>query len=298
MKWKNNILLDLKHQYIELLSAKFNRAESEQFLNILIENFFNISKIQLALEPDKRLNESEIIELHFAVKELLVDKPIQYITGVSNFHGIDIKVNESVLIPRPETEELVSLILSNESNKELKAIDIGTGSGCIALALKKKLRNAEITAIDVSLKALETAKLNSRLNGLDITFIQLDILKIDLYNLPLYDIVVSNPPYVTHSDKKLMNRNVVDFEPHQALFVEDRSPLKYYIAILNFCQQYLKNKGSIYFEINESQGNNILKLFKKYDFKNGQLFKDIHGKHRFALAYKDSNSLIIHPETS
>ncbi len=289
MKWKNNILLDLKSQYIELLSAKFNRAESKQLLNILIENFFNISNIQLALEPDKRLNESEILELHFAVKELLADKPIQYITGISNFHGIEIKVNESVLIPRPETEELVSLILNNESNEELKAIDIGTGSGCIALALKKKLRNADITAIDISVKALETAKLNSRLNNLDITFMQLDILKTDLsYTLPLYDIVVSNPPYVTHTDKKFMNRNVVNFEPHQALFVEDKNPLKYYLAVLNFCQQYLKSGGRVYFEINELQGNNVLKLFIEHGFKNGRLFKDINNKYRFALAIKDS----------
>lgn len=287
MKWKNNILLDLKHQYLELLSAKFNRAESKQLLNILIENFFNISNIQLALEPGKRLSESEMIKLHLAVKELLTDKPIQYITGISNFHGINLKLNESVLIPRHETEELISLILENELNEGLKVVDIGTGSGCIALALKKKLKNVDITAIDISKKALETAELNSRMNNLEITFNQFDILIPDLkFNFPLFDIVVSNPPYVTSRDKKIMKKNVVDFEPHQALFVEDENPLKYYSAILNFCQLYLKQNGRVYFEINELQGENVLILFANYGFINGQLINDIHGKNRFAIAHK------------
>lgn len=285
MKWKNNILKDLKSQYIELLSGKFDPSESKRFLDILIEEFFGITKIQLALEPDHKLSESEMLKLHWAIKDLLNNKPIQYITGVSYFHDLKLNVNESVLIPRPETEELVGLILNKETTENLRVIDIGTGSGCIALALKKHLSNSCITAVDMSSDALLLAQKNALQNQLQVKFKQIDILNTNSFRtLAKFDIVVSNPPYVTQSDKTLMKKNVVDYEPYSALFVEDENPLLFYKAILEFCKSHLNNNGRIYFEINEQQGDNILQLLKQHEYNNANICQDIHGKNRFVVA--------------
>ena len=287
MKWKNNILNDLKSQYIELLSGKFDPSESKQFLDILIEDFYGITKVQLALEPELRISESEMLKLHWAIKDLLNNKPVQYITGVSCFHDLKLNVNESVLIPRPETEELVSLILDKEKSGNLSVIDIGTGSGCIALALKKHLFNAHVTAIDNSSSALKLAERNGLRNNLEVEFKKIDILNPHSFDsLSKFDIVVSNPPYVTQSDKALMQKNVTDYEPHKALFVEDDNPLLFYKAILNFCKSHLNNQGRIYLEINEQQGDNILQLLEQHEYKNGKIYQDIHGKNRFVVATK------------
>ena len=287
MKWKNNILNDLKSQYIELLSGKFDPSESKQFLDILIEDFYGITKVQLALEPELRISESEMLKLHWAIKDLLNNKPVQYITGVSCFQDMKLNVNESVLIPRPETEELVGLILDKETSENLSVIDIGTGSGCIALALKKHLSNSLITAVDLSANALLLAKKNALQNQLQVEFMQIDIVKPRSFDsLSKFDIVVSNPPYVTQSDKALMQKNVTDYEPHKALFVEDDNPLLFYKAILNFCKSHLNNQGRIYLEINEQQGDNILQLLEQHEYKNGKIYQDIHGKNRFVVATK------------
>lgn len=287
MNWKTNLLKDLKGQYIDLLSTKYSEAESRSLFEILIENFFSISRTRLALEPNLRLNESEILKLHMAIKELLNEKPVQYITGISHFHDLKLKVNESVLIPRPETEELVSLVLENEKSENLRVIDIGTGSGCIAIVLKKELANADITAIDISLNALNIASANSEKYYLNIAFRQIDIFNTDAYyNLPIFDIVVSNPPYVTHSDKEFMKKNVLDHEPHKALFVEDNNPLAYYYAILTFCKTHLKSGGRVYFEIHESKDSEILQLLYDFNYKNATIHLDIHNKKRFVSAHK------------
>jgi len=287
LKWKNNILKDLKSQYIELLSGKFDSSESKQFLDILIEDFFGITKVQLALEPQLRISESEMLKLHWAIKDLLNNKPVQYITGVSYFHDLKLNVNESVLIPRPETEELVGLILDKETSSNLRVIDIGTGSGCIALALKKYFSNSLITAVDMSADALLLAKKNALQNQLQVEFTQIDILNPHSFDsLSKFDIVVSNPPYVTQSDKALMHKNVTDYEPHNALFVEDDNPLLFYSSILEFCKSHLNNEGRIYFEVNEQQGDNILQLLEQHEYKNCKIYQDIHGKNRFVVATK------------
>ena len=287
MKWKNNILKDLKSQYIELLSETFDPSESKQLLEILIEEFFGITKIQLALEPDHKLSESEILKLHWAIRDLLNNKPIQYITGVSCFHDLKLNINESVLIPRPETEELVGLILDNETSGNLRVIDIGTGSGCIALALKKHLFNVHVTAIDNYADVLKIAEGNGLKNNLEIEFKKIDILNSKSCRaLSKFDIVVSNPPYVTQSDKKLMQKNVTDYEPDNALFVKDDNPLLFYEAILEFCKSNLNSHGRVYFEISENFGNNMLQLLEQYEFKNAHIYQDIHGKNRFVVATK------------
>lgn len=287
MNWRTNLLKDLKGQYIDLLSTKYSEAESRSLFEVLIEDFFSISRTRLALEPYLRLNESEILKLHMAIKELLNEKPVQYITGISHFHDLKLKVNESVLIPRPETEELVNLVLENEQSENLCVIDIGTGSGCIAIALKKELVKANVTAIDISLEALETAAYNSKMYDLDIIFQQINILEIDSYSdFPSFDLVISNPPYVTQSDKILMKKNVLDYEPHQALFVEDKNPLYYYSAILTFCNTHLNSGGRVYFEIHESKDAEMLQLLDDFNFNNVSIHLDIHDKKRFVSAHK------------
>jgi release factor glutamine methyltransferase len=289
MIWKNNLLIALKSGYIKMLSEKYGLDESKQLLDILIESFFGYSRIGMALDPEIRLSESEIIKLHKAVKALLANKPVQYITGKSRFLDLTLSVNESVLIPRPETEELVNLIIQNEKTAGLHVIDIGTGSGCIALALQKHLPNPKITAIDISGNALELAEINSSKNGLDIDFRQMDILNWDSFpSLGKFDLVVSNPPYVTESDKMHMQKNVLDYEPYQALFVSDENPLLFFKAILEFCMLHLRSGGRIYFEINELQGENVLQLCSNYGFQHGKLHTDIHGKCRFVAAVKST----------
>lgn len=285
MIWKNNVLIELRAGYIKALEKIYSSGESRQLIDTLIKFLFGISHIQLALQPDYRLSESEILKLHKAVKKLLKHVPLQYITGETQFLDLDIAVNESVLIPRPETEELVHLIISNEPSENIKLLDVGTGSGCIALALKKHLLKPEITAVDISDDALNLARINSKRNGLDVDFRVLDIFdKISHETLGIFDVIVSNPPYVTKSEQPLMQRNVLDYEPHQALFVEDEHPLTFYEAILEFSNSHLTPEGRIYFEINEKYGSEILRLFLKFNFEEGKLHQDIHGKNRFATA--------------
>lgn len=289
MIWKNNLLKDLRTVYQIMLSEKYGSGESKQLLDIVIESFFGYSKIDLALDPGIRLSESEILRLHAAVKELLANKPIQYITGKTQFLDVELSVNESVLIPRPETEELVQFIIDIEKSEGLQIFDMGTGSGCIAIALKKNLPGSQVTAVDISREALKLAKQNSSLHQLDIDFQLVDILKPDSFKkLGKFDVVVSNPPYVTEHDKKQMQPNVLDYEPHSALFVSDNNPLQFYKAILQFCQVHLKVGGRVYFEINEKQGENLLQLIENYGFDHGELHTDIHGKNRFTTAVKKS----------
>lgn len=289
MIWKNNLLKALRSAYMKMLSEKYGPDESKQLLDILIESFFGYSRIGMALDPEIRLSESEILKLHAAVKELLANKPVQYITGKTRFLDIELSVNENVLIPRPETEELVNLIINKEKSEIPQIIDIGTGSGCIAIALKKHLPDSKITAIDVSREALKLAKQNSLFHQLAIDFLQVDILNPDSFkSLELFDVVVSNPPYVMEHDKKQMQPNVLVYEPHSALFVSDDNPLQFYEAMLQFCQVHLNVNGRLYFEIHEQQGENILKLIENYGFDHGELHTDIHGKNRFVTAIKRS----------
>jgi release factor glutamine methyltransferase len=285
MIWKNNLLIELRAIYLEKLSKTFSRGEGKQMIDTLIKSFFDVSQIQLALQPEYRLSESEMIRLHLAVKKLLNHVPLQYITGESQFLDLALTVDESVLIPRPETEELANLIISREKAFGLKVLDICTGSGCIALVLKKHLKNPDVVAIDISEKALELAKYNSDKNKLDVDFMLIDILDKNAHaSIGQFDVVASNPPYVTKSDKQNMQKNVLDYEPHKALFVVDERPILFYEVILEYCLTNLKAGGRIYFEINENYGEEILGLFDKYAFQQGELHKDIHGKYRIAAA--------------
>ncbi len=287
MRWKSNNLKELRDQYVVMLSEVYGEAESKQLVHILTEHLFGVTPVRIALKPEKRLSESEILQFHQAVKELLKHKPVQYITGHTTFLDLKLAVNESVLIPRPETEELVQLIVEHEKNKQVRLIDIGTGSGCIALTLKKNLPKALVAAADISAEALRITVQNAQKHHLEIDLIRMDVLNPDSYAaLPVYDVIVSNPPYVTQSDKKLMQKNVLEYEPETALFVEDENPLIFYKAILEFNRLHLANKGRVYFEINEHKGPEVARLLKEYKYTKINIHHDMHGKERLVEAKK------------
>jgi release factor glutamine methyltransferase len=288
MKVRTNLLKDVKTHYHRELTGLYGKEEALSLLNLLIQHFFGLSRVDQALHNDFRLTETELLKFHFAVKELKKEKPVQYIVGETYFYGLPIKVNPSVLIPRPETEQLTELIIEKNKNRNgLRVLDIGTGSGCIALALKKFLPESKITALDISQQALETAKLNSEINGLSINFVQSDILdKKSMESMEIFDLIVSNPPYVTETDKNRMKKNVTDYEPSTALFVKNDDPLIFYHAIADFALQKLNDQGQLWFEINELFGNKIHQLLVKKGFRNINVRKDLFGKDRFVSCMK------------
>ena len=254
---------------------------------LLLHDYFNIDRVRIALEPDLRLSESELLTLHFAVKELLKNKPVQYVLGETEFCGMRFFVNDSVLIPRPETQEMVEMIVSSAGMRRATSpsysiLDIGTGSGCIAISLAKLIPNSDVTAVDVSEKALEVAKKNAEANGVNVHFVHDDILQPTIAELidNQFDIIVSNPPYVCESEKSEMRANVLDHEPSSALFVPDSDPLVFYRKILEFAQKALKPDGQIWFEINEKFGKETSELCREMGFQNVEIIKDFRGKER------------------
>lgn len=281
-------MLELKPIFRRQLEQIYDQKEAQNLVNLLIEHFLGMTKIEQALKPDFRLSESELLDLHFAMKRLLKSEPIQYLLGETVFCGLKFEVNSSVLIPRPETEELVDLIIRSKVENK-KIIDIGTGSGCIAITLQKKLNNCNITGIDISEKALDTAKRNATIHKSNVNFIKTDIREPNQQNqLDFYDVIVSNPPYVTHQEKKLMDKNVLDWEPFKALFTPEEDPLFFYIKILEFSKKHLMKEGSIFFEINENYGQALIKLVERYSFEEIKLHQDFRGKDRILQATKKS----------
>ena len=217
------------------------------------------------------------------MEELKKEVPIQYLLGKTHFYGLDFEVNENVLIPRPETEELVEWIINEnkaiDKKKKVKILDIGTGSGCIAISLAKNLPNAEVYAIDVSKKALETAKRNAISNNVEIIFMLKNVLELEILKSN-YDIIVSNPPYVRNLEKEEIKKNVLDYEPHLALFVEDNDALIFYRKIASLAQKNLLENGQLYFEINQYLGKEMTDLLEEMNFKNIELRKDIYDNDR------------------
>ena len=228
------------------------------------------------------------MKLRAILDQLITGEPLQYVLGYTEFYGLPFKVNPSVLIPRPETEELVDWVLnSNPPSSAINILDIGTGSGCIAISLKKNLPDANVWAMDISAAALKTANENAELNKVEINFIEANILNLQptTYNVQLtYDVIISNPPYVTPADKQLMHTNVTDFEPHTALFVSQDDPLIFYKAIADFALEKLSKDGLLFFEINESYGNETVEMLKMKQFKQVALRKDMSGRDRMIKA--------------
>ncbi len=282
MKIKDTIQL-----FRDELKNLYSAEEIENFIFFSMNEYLGFTRRHLQLKANQSLGEKETERFKTILSQLKNHKPIQYILGHTEFYGLKIRLNEHVLIPRPETEELVEEILQAIDGKsELNILDIGTGSGCIAIALKKHLPEANISAIDISDEALLIAKTNAILNHTKINFLQGDILNTESGKQnPKYriDIIVSNPPYVRISEKEKMSKNVLDYEPHIALFVEDKNPLLFYNSIADFALKNLSANGKLYFEINEALGSDVKKLLEEKGFKNVEVKKDMSGKDRIAV---------------
>ncbi|MBO6606813.1 peptide chain release factor N(5)-glutamine methyltransferase [Psychroserpens sp.] len=285
-------LKDIEHIFHQELDNLYNPNEVTSFFNWLIEHYLSLKPLDMIMNPEYAVTKLEEQPLFQALSDLKQYKPIQYILGSTEFYGLTFNVNSYTLIPRPETEELVSKIItdysSHSNDSKLTILDIGTGSGCIAVTLAKHLLNAQVTAIDISEDALKTAKENAELNDVDISFIKSDIL--DYSDLTIdhssFDVIVSNPPYVRNSEKSEIRPNVLDHEPHQALFVDDNDPLVFYRSICEFALDHLKPKGILYFEINEYLGTAMLELVAAYEFETIELIKDMSGKDRMLKAVR------------
>ena len=276
--------------FSEQLSTIYDANEVNSLCMMVLENVVNISPAKIKAFPATEISTPDNEIIANILTRLATGEPIQYILGYTEFYGLTFKVNSSVLIPRPETEELVEWIISSVGSSELAVglfLDIGTGSGCIPISLKKNLPDAEVSAIDISPEALQTAKENAELNKVVVNFIQDDILnpKSEILNSK-FEIIISNPPYVTLEDKKLMHANVTDFEPHTALFVPEDDPLIFYKAIADFAANHLEKGGLLFLEINESYGEQIVKLLNGKQFINIELRKDMSGKDRMIKAIK------------
>jgi release factor glutamine methyltransferase len=274
------LIREFKRHFFSELSNIYPETENQSFFTILVEFKLHLSRIQLALEQNFELDNDDFEFLQNALLKLKNQIPIQYITGETAFYGLMFKVDKNVLIPRPETEELVEWILQNHKNsKSLKILDVGTGSGCIAISLAKNLPNATVFALDISAEALTIAKNNAAMNQVKIDFILADILKIEKLATN-FDIIVSNPPYVRELEKARMQQNVLSNEPHLALFVKDENPLLFYDKIAELAKKHLTENGVLYFEINQYLGMETVDLLKSKGFKNIELKKDIYGVDR------------------
>ncbi|MBN2662402.1 MAG: peptide chain release factor N(5)-glutamine methyltransferase [Bacteroidales bacterium] len=278
------ILDQLKSIFKNKLKNSYSQIEIFHLFSIFSQEILKISKNTILTEPDFFIPDNKIDEFYVVLKKLTDFEPVQYIIGKTEFYNLQFLVDKNVLIPRPETEEIVDIILKTENLDQKKILDIGTGSGCIAISLKKN-SNAEVFATDISENVIITAKKNALLNSVDINFIQHDILsaKNILFNqIELnFDIIISNPPYVRNSEKKLMKSNVLNFEPSLALYVSDEKPLLFYEAIKNFALSSLKKNGMIYLEINEFLSEQTANLFRNKEFSSVEIKKDLSNKNRF-----------------
>jgi release factor glutamine methyltransferase len=266
------------------LQGLYPDTEIKSFSNLIIEKVSGFSRTEIIVNKNTLFSVEQRHVIENFIEKLKEYVPIQYILGETEFFGLPFQVNESVLIPRPETEELVDWIRNeNDRNANPGILDIGTGSGCIAISLKHEFTNATVDAFDISEKALETAQNNATLNKLEVNFSKVDIL-----NTPemeqKWDIIVSNPPYVTELEKSEISPNVLDYEPHLALFVPDNNPLLFYRSIAIFAQQHLKPRGKLYFEINRQFGKATVDLLTAMGFGNVELRKDISGNDRMVRA--------------
>ncbi|MBG0782974.1 MAG: peptide chain release factor N(5)-glutamine methyltransferase [Bacteroidales bacterium] len=288
MKVPSNNLRVVREYYQNLLEPLYGKQESVQLLLILFKHFFGYDRSQLALQPDLKLSESELLKVHFAVKDLLRHKPIQYITGESEFMGYAFLVKPGVLIPRPETEEMVDMIIKRFQNRSPLSIwDLGTGSGCIAVSLALSLPQAKVKAFDLSEEAISLTKLNAQRLNVDISLQQTDILELRPTERKKIDVIVSNPPYVRQSERHHMQKNVLDFEPDMALFVSDEDPLIFNQAVANIGDKVLAKDGELWLEINEALGKETAALIENTGFKKVQIHQDFSGRDRFVSAVKN-----------
>jgi len=285
-------MLKTKNTIKEKLALLYPPEEAESLSRLILEHVTGLSRLQLHLNQPDPLPEPKIMQIMEILNRLLAHEPIQYILGETEFYGLKFNVAPGVLIPRPETEELVDWIIREEKGSCHSLLDIGTGSGCIPVAIDKNCSIERIEGWDVSAEALKIARTNAIRNNSKVQFALQDIFHpTGIAELSTWDVMVSNPPYVLPEEASLMARNVVDFEPHLALFVPDNDPLVFYRVIAQFAAAHLHLHGSLYFEINERMGGETEKLLKENGFENILTRKDLQGKTRMIRARKITNDL-------
>lgn len=283
----DNSLKSVKHYFNDRLKPVFSDREIRMMFQLCAEKRLHITPADLLLSDQIRMSESDLLFFRSVVKRLLNHEPFQYIHGETEFYGLILKTDARALIPRPETEELVDWIVKSQYADMQKIVDVCSGSGCIALALKQQFPQAAVTGIDVSQAALSLSIENAALNQLDVRFEQWDILSRDPETEEnTMDIIVSNPPYVKENEKTGIQEHVLEHEPHIALFVSDDSPLIFYDTITSFASRALKPGGWLYFEINEQYGAEMVELLKKYGFEQVELKQDLQEKDRMVRGRK------------
>lgn len=280
-------LTQLKFKFKDTLKGVYPNTEITSIFRMLVQQTLNLDSAEIVLEGNKELKPNEFDYFENALNRLQHKEPIQYILGKTTFFDLKFIVTPDVLIPRPETEELVQWVINDiqkqSTTKTIRILDIGTGSGCIAISLAKNIQYAEVSAIDISENALLIAKENAKNNDVTIQLIHNDVLELDQLT-QTYDIIVSNPPYVRELEKAQMHDNVLKFEPKEALFVYDENPLLFYNKICDLAKEKLVKNGCLYFEINQYMGKEMLELIKSKGFKNFELRKDFLGKDRMVKA--------------
>ncbi|MEM9076565.1 MAG: peptide chain release factor N(5)-glutamine methyltransferase [Bacteroidota bacterium] len=275
------LLTEIKSIFHTELDQLYPKEEVDHFFYLSIEHFLGLERFVLVMQPQLTLTKDEERPFFETLSALKQETPIQYILGEVYFMELKFIVNKNVLIPRPETEELVHWVLDDvASQKDLKILDIGTGSGCIAVALAKHLPKAEVFGLDISKEALQVATQNAEANQMEVTFHQYDILNLNLQLEHKFDIIISNPPYVRQQEKVEMRKNVKQFEPDGALFVPDDNPLLFYEAIAQFSKRNLKRGGHLYLEINQYLGQETQDLLEAHNFLEIELRKDFFGNFR------------------
>lgn len=278
---------DAYDQFKATLAPLYSVQEADAMASLVLTTLTGYSKAKLKAFGDDVIEENVQKQLQRILQELVTGKPVQYSLGIAHFYGLDFKVTPDVLIPRPETEELVQWVLETIKDfNQPTILDVGTGSGCIPITIKIQLPRSNIFALDISSAALAVAKTNAEFNRVDVYFIEADILNLqaDEIEKQTYQTIISNPPYVTETDKLQMHQNVTDFEPHTALFVPDNDPLLFYIAITDFARKHLSPGGFLFFEINESYGNETVAMMQQKGFVNAELRQDMMGKDRMIRA--------------
>lgn len=286
LRFKSNRVRDIISLFHEELDGLYGTGEVGVFLDMLFEAFLGWDKVRLLTSREQTIDQSDLLRFHWALEDLKQYRPIQHIIGYTDFCGCRIAVSPDVLIPRPETEEMVNSLTLGPSQKgeRSKILDLCTGSGCIAIALKKAFPNAEVTAVDISEKALALARRNAQNNATEVNFVQADVLTLAINPLlSTFNLIVSNPPYVRECEKKGMQRNVLDYDPALALFVPDNDPLRFYKAIANIAKEHLTADGLLMVEINESLADETCALLRGQGFF-PTLHTDFRGKSRFISA--------------
>ena len=277
------LLKEIKNIYHLELDPLFPKEEVDSFFYLVTDHYLGLERFVLAIQPNLVVSKDNEEPLFYALSQLKQERPIQYILGKAHFCELVFRVDENVLIPRPETEELVYWIINEigtgNSLEEIKILDIGTGSGCIAISLAKNLPNAKVYALDISKKALQMAEQNAKANDVDIVFMEADILSVESFKYK-FDVIVSNPPYVRELEKLEMKNNVVGHEPGLALFVSDQDPLVFYKEITRFALSHLKKNGVLFFEINQYLGEEMKQLLEAENFSEIELRKDMFGNDR------------------